>query len=317
MGRPKRLDFPGAIHHVTNRGVREMDIFLDQEHRQKFLDLMVVTKQVYGFQYFAWALMDNHFHIALCSLRGRISDGMCYLQSEYAKWFNKARGREKQGHLFQERFHNALIQKGQYFNSVIRYILLNPHRAGISEPVFLDGPCTSLTNFKRDTSIVDWEGLFERLEDVELDNFEDFLHAEHKEIQDDFESNKRTVRDLSVVGDDDFLQLMLEKKREETRAEDKRGGPVKPEIILGSVAPVYNCTVEDLINSVQDHKNSEARSTAYFLLRARAHLSLDEISDIFNLSPTTISRAINQLETEQLSKEQQTLWERWQLTSSE
>lgn len=129
MARPLRIEFPGAIYHVTSRGNERRDIFYCDADRERFLVLLGQAAVRFGWSITAWVLMTNHFHILVQTPEPNLSKGMHWLNGTYAAWFNTRHGRA--GHLFQGRFKGVLIERERYFANVLRYVSLNPVRAGL------------------------------------------------------------------------------------------------------------------------------------------------------------------------------------------
>lgn len=127
MARPLRIEFPGAIYHVTSRGDRREPIFEDDEDRQNFL--MVVDQAMARFDAcaLAYCLMDNHYHIVVHTRRANLSRLMQQLNGVYTQAYN--RRHKKVGHLFQGRFKGILVDQDAYLLEVCRYVDLNPLRA--------------------------------------------------------------------------------------------------------------------------------------------------------------------------------------------
>ncbi len=129
MPRKARIDAPGALHHVICRGIERREIFKDDIDRNDFLDRLSNLLSETETPCFAWALMPNHFHLLLKTASVKISLIMRRLLTGYAVRFN--RRHQRQGHLFQNRFKSILCQEDTYFLELIRYIHLNPLRAGL------------------------------------------------------------------------------------------------------------------------------------------------------------------------------------------
>jgi REP element-mobilizing transposase RayT len=129
MARQLRIEFPGAVYHVTSRGNERRSIFRSDRDRKAFLDFLGSTAQRFGWSVTAWVLMNNHFHLMIQTPQPNLSRGMQWLKGSYAGWFNDRH--ERSGHLFQGRFKAFLIEKESYFAEVLRYVVLNPVRAGI------------------------------------------------------------------------------------------------------------------------------------------------------------------------------------------
>jgi REP-associated tyrosine transposase len=130
MGRRLRLEYPGAWWHITNRGVEKRDIFLDDEDRRAFLNLIADAVPEFVWRVHAYVLMNNHFHLLIETPEPTLSDGMKAIEEDYATAFNKKRARV--GHLFQGRFKSHLVDSETYLLNVARYIVLNPVRANFA-----------------------------------------------------------------------------------------------------------------------------------------------------------------------------------------
>ena len=129
MSRPLRLEFPGSLWHVTVRGNERRDIFVDDTDRNRFLDLLGESVDRFKWIVPTYALMPNHTHAVIQLTTETLSRGMCWLNGNYAREFNRRHRRV--GHLFQGRFKPFLIDKDAYFLEVLRYVVLNPVRACI------------------------------------------------------------------------------------------------------------------------------------------------------------------------------------------
>ena len=131
MPRKSRIDVPGALHHVIGRGIDRSKIFLGDDDRDDFLERLAANLKRTKTTCYAWALLPNHFHLLLrtgtvpiCSLMRRLLTG-------YAVTFNLRHKRH--GHLFQNRYKSILCQEDAYLLELVRYIHLNPLRAGLVE----------------------------------------------------------------------------------------------------------------------------------------------------------------------------------------
>jgi putative transposase len=129
MSRPLRLEFPGALFHVTQRGNCRQDIFLDDDDRRFFLKLLGKCVDRFAWILTTYVLMSNHFHFVTQLTCASLSRGMQWLDSEYPRYFNRRYGRV--GHLYQGRFNAPLVEKETYSLEVLRYDILNPVRAGM------------------------------------------------------------------------------------------------------------------------------------------------------------------------------------------
>jgi putative transposase len=129
MPRQARIDAPGALHHIICRGIERRRIFLDDEDRNKFVARLGDALLKTSTRCFAWALIPNHFHLLLSTGTLPIASVMERVLTGYAGDFN--RRHKRHGHLFQNRYKSILCQSELYLLELVRYITLNPLRAGM------------------------------------------------------------------------------------------------------------------------------------------------------------------------------------------
>jgi REP element-mobilizing transposase RayT len=130
MARPLRIEFPGALYHLTARGNARQDIYLDARDSWRFLDLLGEVCARYAWRCFAYCLMTNHYHLVVETAQPNLSAGMRQLNGRYSQAFNTRHQRE--GHLFQGRYKAILVEREAYLLEVCRYVVLNPVRAGLA-----------------------------------------------------------------------------------------------------------------------------------------------------------------------------------------
>ena len=133
MPRQARLDVPGALHHVMIRGINKTDIFTDDQDRRMFLERLGLTVGEGDSTLYAWVLMSNHVHLLFKSGKNGISGVMRKLLTWYAQYFNRRHLRS--GHLFENRYKSILCDEDNYLLALVRYIHLNPIRAGIVKTI--------------------------------------------------------------------------------------------------------------------------------------------------------------------------------------
>jgi REP element-mobilizing transposase RayT len=127
MARSLRIEFPGAVYHVTARGDRREDIFVDDEDRLALLEVVAQALSRFDAQMLAYCLMDNHYHFVLHTRRANLSLLMRHINGVCTQTYN--RRHNKVGHLFQGRFKAILVDRDAYLLEVCRYVDLNPVRA--------------------------------------------------------------------------------------------------------------------------------------------------------------------------------------------
>jgi REP element-mobilizing transposase RayT len=133
MPRRLRIEYPGAIYHVINRGDRREDIFRDDQDRVRFLETLQEACGKTQWRVLAYCLMRNHFHLVIETPSANLVAGMKWLLGVYTKRFNI---RHKWcGHLFAGRYKALLIEGCEgYLRTVCNYVHLNPVRAKLLDP---------------------------------------------------------------------------------------------------------------------------------------------------------------------------------------
>lgn len=129
MARPLRLEYAGALYHVTARGNARQDIFLDDDDRQRFLGVLDRVVSRFHLLLHAYCLMDNHFHLVVETPEANLSKAMRQLNGVYTQVFNRRHRRV--GHVLQGRFKAIVVEREGYLLELCRYVVLNPVRAGL------------------------------------------------------------------------------------------------------------------------------------------------------------------------------------------
>ena len=129
MTRPVRIEFSGALYHVTSRGDRREAIYEDDADRERFLEILGEVVRVWNWTCHAFCLMTNHYHLVIETPDGNLSKGMRQLNGVYTQASNRRHGRV--GHLFQGRYKAILVDGDAYLLELTRYVVLNPVRAGM------------------------------------------------------------------------------------------------------------------------------------------------------------------------------------------
>ena len=124
MARPLRVQYEGAIYHVTVRGNDRRNIFRDDRDRQRFCDRLADCVEAHEIRLYMFCLMTNHVHLMLETPAGNLSEFMHRLQTAYSVYFNLRHGRS--GHLFQGRYGARVVRGETYILRLARYIHLNP-----------------------------------------------------------------------------------------------------------------------------------------------------------------------------------------------
>jgi REP element-mobilizing transposase RayT len=131
MPRTARKISETGIYHVMLRGINRQNIFEDDQDRLYFMSVLASCKKVSGFRLHAFVLMSNHIHLLLEPLDEALDMIFRRIGTRYAVWYN--RKYQRAGHLFQDRFRSENVSTVQYYQTVLRYILQNPMKAGMEK----------------------------------------------------------------------------------------------------------------------------------------------------------------------------------------
>ena len=129
MARPLRIEFAGAVYHITSRGNERKEVFRNDKDRAAFLDILAKCCNLFNWVCHTYCLMSDHYHLVIETLHSTLSRGMRQLNGVYTQKFNW--NHDRGGHLFQGRYKAVLIEKESHLLEACRYVVLNPIRAKI------------------------------------------------------------------------------------------------------------------------------------------------------------------------------------------
>ncbi len=279
MARPLRIEFAGALYHLTARGNERRAVFFTEEDREAFLETLSKVCERFNWLCHAYCLMTNHYHLLIETVDGNLSRGMRQVNGVYTQYINRTHRRV--GHLFQGRFTGILVEKDTYLLELARYIVLNPVRAGMVREVS-EWPWSSYqatAGLVAKPAFLTTEGLLSVFAGDRQSASRAFacFVAEGKGEPGPWLALQNQI----YLGSETFVEDMQRKIRhdqplEEISARQKR--PVKK--ALAFYAERYND---------RDWAMTEAyRSGAY---------SMREIGEFFGVSRMTVSRAVNTQDT--------------------
>ncbi len=206
MARPLRLEFSGALYHVTARGNRQEAIYEDDTDRETFISIFADICDSYHWACHAYCLMDNHYHLLIETPEANLSRGMRQLNGVYTQRFNRAHGRV--GHVFQGRYKAILVEKDSYLLELSRYIVLNPVRASMVRSA-RDWPWSSYRATVGQTNVpgflrTDWLlAGFGRRKGLAVEKYKQFV-SEGKGQP----SPWQALRNQVFLGDEHFVEAM-------------------------------------------------------------------------------------------------------------
>jgi len=133
MSRPIRIEFPGALYHVSNQASAQSSIVLVDADRRAFLDTLGLVVQRFHWRLHSYVLMHDHYHLIVETPKPNLSKGMRQLNGVYTQYFNRAH--QQEGTLFQGRFKGILFERENYLLDLCRHVVLNPVRTGRTSSV--------------------------------------------------------------------------------------------------------------------------------------------------------------------------------------
>ena len=189
MPRIARVVLPDVPYHITQRGNYRQDVFEDEEDKRFYMELFTYYSKEHGLKLYAWCLMDNHVHFVVeSSSATTLAKVFNTVHMRYSQYFNKKKG--VRGHLWQGRFFSCPLDKCHLYEA-IRYVELNPIRAGISSHLKDYIWCSAYSRLCNDKTIP----LNSIKRYLEIDNWEEYLkEAVNEEIIATFKSNTKSGR---------------------------------------------------------------------------------------------------------------------------
>lgn len=249
MARQLRIQYPGAVYHVTCRGNERRKIFLDDDDRRRFLAVLAESLAIYQVVLYGYVLMSNHFHMVVQTVRANLSEFMRRFNICYTGWFNYHHN--ICGHLYQGRYKALLVDADTYLLELSRYVHLNPVRVGKfrradyrAQWQYLRGyPWSSVLGYVNEKWTVDF---------VDYDMVLDMVGGRRAYQRFVIEGLRDGVSDLfddvqyqTILGDAAFVARV---KGEYVEEGSLREQPVYREMVTPVLAPgvVLNCTVKVL-----------------------------------------------------------------------
>ena len=286
MSRPLRIEYPGAYYHVMNRGAARQQIFVNDQDRQRFLDLLGQTSQMWGIRVYAYCLMDNHYHLLLQTPDAPLSRAIRHIDGIYTQRFNRAHRRD--GSLFRGRYRAILIEPEEYFMAVARYIHRNPVEAqrGVDMTRYRWSSHVGYLDKNRRAQWLNVDSLLSRFGKGRqgLTAYRRFMEEEVEEELREFYQGKYL---WPILGAKDFVERVKgningRAKRDEEISEARR--LFRPGIadIVSATARVYGKREEEFSKKRRGHGN-EARAMAIYLCRELGGHKLREIGAVFGL----------------------------------
>ena len=275
MARPLRVEYPGALYHITARGNERRAIFSDDRDREMFLGTLADVVETNNLVCHAYCLMDNHYHLLVETPDANLSHAMRDLNGIYTQRFNKTHRRA--GHLLQGRYKAFVVEKDTYLLEVARYIVLNPVRAKmVGHP-----RVWRWSSYRTNAGLIktpDWLHV-----DLVLGMLAKRRNEAHKQyrqfVQDGVgaDSPFDEVKEGVLLGSPQFVSWIWEK----THGSEEIKEIPRSERIVGRP------TLKDLFAGTKDRQERDA---AIIIANRRCGYLMTEIAEHLDMDPSTVGK---------------------------
>jgi len=304
MSRKPRIEFPGAFYHVLARGNNKQEIFKDKQDYQAYIDRLKKYHKRYKFILYVYILMANHVHLLVETGMIPLSKIMQGIQQSYTAYFHKKY--DSVGHVFQGRYKSILCQRDNYLLELVRYIHLNPVRAGLMDTPE-DFPWSSHQVYigRLHQAFIEKDfilNMFSEDEFIGETLYRQFIEdGLNKDYQDPFDN----VVDHLYLGDIEFVEGLKKRiKRQDRTGSQKREknkqGPEDPVIlrkktlteILKAVTQITGVSSESILSMSREQLISKARSLYAFVAVRRSGMSNKSVAKYLGREINSISYMI-------------------------
>ena len=289
MARKPRLHVPGGVYHVMLRGNGGQDIFFDAEDRSHLYLLIQQGVERYRHRIHGFCCMPNHLHLVIQVKEAPLSQIMQNLAFRYTRWINTKHTRS--GHVFQGRYKAILVEADRYLLELVRYIHLNPVRAGfVKDPA--DYPWSSHRAY------VGREELPWLWTDWVLSYFAKRVHTCRQRYAAFVQEGKgeghreefhKGGEDGRVLADDQFLEHVL-------GLANKPQPKVALAAIIRCIGEHYGVCEEELRGPARTRRLAEVRRLIGWLARHFGAASTQEVATYFHRDASTLSRHLGKID---------------------
>jgi putative transposase len=291
MARKSRIHYPGALYHVMLRGNARQTVFHQDVECRYFEEILARGLDQYAIVLHAYCWMKNHVHMALQVREEPLSKLMQNISQRYTWWFNKRHDRV--GHVFQGRYKAVLVDKDAYLKELIRYIHLNPVRAGmVTDP--LDYPRSSHAAYAGRIRPPGWLTIDRGLGQfgtTEPDARAVYLHFMGQTTGEELLDKLRhgSCTEGRILGNENFIQAALGRKNETVQAQ------IGIEPLVALVARVYQVPTREMTSASRARQLTQARAMATLIGVDHCGYLVSDLARYFNRDVPGLSRQVKAL----------------------
>jgi putative transposase len=300
MARPLRIEYEGAVYHVTARGSERGKIFFSKKDYEKFKEYLGEAREKHGFILHCYVFMTNHYHLIIETPERNLSRIMHHINSSYTTYTNIKKKRS--GHLFQGRYKAIVVDKGNYLLELSRYLHLNPVRAKMSQKPE-DYPYSSYRAMVSDTeeNLVSTGTIHGMIANNKKDARKRYRVFVESALSEELENPIGKVYGGIILGGEGFIKEILNKVK---------GDRLASEEISDRKALRASAGSEEIVTALCDHfgisreeitdKNwSEARKAGVYLMKKYSGASNKEIGEVLGgMSYSAVTKAFQRFKKE-------------------
>src|SRR5918999_92353 len=280
MSRPLRIQYPGAVYHIMNRGRARQLTFVDDTDYRAFLETLAEAHRLWNTEVFAYSLLGNHYHLCLRTPRGNLSRIMRHVDGIYTQRFNRRHRRD--GTLFRGRYKAILIDADEYLAAGVRYIHLNAVEVGLVKMPEAYRWASHQYYFKAKGTPgwLDTKEVIEQIGGRQV--FHEFVLSGNEPALSDYYQAKRQSPLLGSGRFLDRVRRLGQRSTPEHPRYERRIVQTMPERVIDEVMVQYRLAREGLFRAIRGREN-EARKVALYLIKRCCDRTLPEIADYFGI----------------------------------
>jgi REP-associated tyrosine transposase len=308
MSRPWRIEYEGALYHLLSRGNGHNDIYIDDKDRIGFLEAVGEMSERFAIDIFAYALMNNHYHILARTRRANLKKAMQWFGTTYTQRFNYRHFRS--GHLFQGRYKSIIVENDAYLLQLSYYIHRNPLRAGIVRRL-ADYRWSSYKVYAYGRKTPEW--LSTDLIFSQFEGSQDFRRSYREKVQKYATEEKGLFEDLRhglILGTKQFVEKIRKRyipsKAEWSIPQQRQVANIfDPLKYLNRAERILRCDVKEFAQARRlSGAEKDIRDVLLYRIWATGQLKNEQIGELFGLSYSGVSHAVKSIKSK-LKKDRQ------------
>ncbi len=324
MSRPLRIEYPGAMYHVMNRGNQRQDVFRKKIDCETFLERLGHFVELFNVELYCYVLMNNHFHLLLRTREANLGRFMQSFLTSFTIILNKRN--KKSGHIFQGRYKAHLVESEQYISTLSRYIHLNPTRIKKYKDISIDEKKNILTQYtwssylahiglKEPDKFIDTTPVLSNWGTNNIAKMKNYRKYVEEGLYKDVENPFDLALRQQIIGSETFaeritrtkiMNMKIRDRREEGKLHDFQSS-LDPETIIEAVIDYFNISRKQLLQRRSPEKLP--RQIAMYLCAkyCTSKVSLSDIGKLFSISISGIAIARDRMNKEMGKEEKQNI----------